>query len=153
MYPFSTDHFNLTVPLQEEQFKGAPKKEYHREEIFQITSSELFYGSIKKNMAFLELGQNPYRNSFRPQVVIKWQSELDGLHIHGYYRPYLIVSIVMLTIPFAGIQIGIEINSILPFITTFVLWIAVYFGLIQLFYKLSRKSTRKKVEELLSRVV
>ena len=152
MYPFATDKKEFFTQKSEEEVKVYLEQKIYKKKFLQIRSDSKFYGKVNSNFAVFELGQFPTRNAWRPVIKLEWAKYDDRTRVISKYSLDKSMCLLYSILPFFGIYISIEQNMIIPFVTLTIIYLIIIFGMFQMAYRYSKKSTTNFLNELLTKL-
>lgn len=152
MYPIKTDVIQFETQLSEKEVEDFLKKEIKYQRYFQITNNFEFYGQVNKNRAKFELGLSPIRNSFTPMIILNWHPIESGSMIESHLRLDNRISITCLILPLLGLVSLIQYKILTPLVAIIILVTIFLFGIIRIFYELSKSDSLEKLKNLLKQM-
>lgn len=149
MFPIKTDTFTFKTGLTEMQVENILVKKIFQVKLFQMTTDDTFYGSIKSNKSKFALGQSPSRNSFRPMVNLTWKATDKGTEIYGYFSMDRRITAAFTILPILGIYTSVLNKIFIPFVVVTLLYLFLMFVVLRPLYNYSKRNTKIKLDELM----
>lgn len=152
MYPIKTDLLQFETQLSEKEVEDFLKNQINNKSNFQTTNNFEFYGQVNTNCAKFELGLSPIRNSFTPIIILNWHPIESGSMIESHLRLDNRISITCMILPLLGLSSLIEYKILTPLVAIIIVVTIFLFGIIRIFYELSKSDSLEKLKNLLKQM-
>ncbi len=141
MFPFKTNRRKINTKLNDEEVENCLKRHIIKDRLFELTSNLNFVGHLESNFAKIELGQFPFKNAFRPIIILNWKNN----EINSYLRlDYRIIFTCLMPL-FVGIYLSIEEKMVTPIIVTLFLSILLLV-IVYILFSYSKIQTLKQLD-------